>query len=228
MSWIPSRKTMFCKAFPSKKNKPVQTPVTETEHSRWSRIFSGSDFYYGLEPGPVARRAVRYHRPLKNGGRALDAGCGEGQDLAFLAQSGYDARGVDFTQTGVEKSQKLLRQRGLSAQIELGDLSTWRDDARFDLVLAVNSLQFLGAQAPAALENLKNHVAPRGVIGVSMFARENAADNALDGTIYRWTLEELLETFADWQPFEAAKLWQWGGGGPQPFVTLIAGNLRAL
>ena len=30
-------------------------------------------------------------------------------------------------------------------------------------------------------------------------------------------------TTEGWQPFEAAKLWQWGAGGQaQPFVTLVA------
>ena len=72
--------------------------IAGPEYQRWSAVFAGDDYYYGSEPGPVARRAVRYHRRYRpRGGTALDAGCGEGQDLAFLAEQGYVATGVEFT-----------------------------------------------------------------------------------------------------------------------------------
>ncbi len=200
--------------------------VNDSEFLRWSRIFSGSSFYYGHGPGPVARRAVRYHRPLKHqGGKALDAGSGEGQDLVFLAQSGYDATGLEWTPAGIAKTHKLLADTEMSANVIEADLRDWRASTSYDLVLAVNSLQFLGAAAPEGLRALIDCTAPGGVLGVSVFARENADDPALDGTLYRWTLEEMLANFTDWQPFEAARLWQWGASGPQPFVTLIAGRL---
>ncbi len=199
----------------------------ETEFQRWSRIFSGSDFYYGLEAGPVARRAVRYHSPLRRVvATALDAGCGEGQDLLYLAQSGYECTGVEFTPNGIEKSKRLLAENGGEATLIQSDLTSWQNEKEFDLVIAVNCLQFLGADAPEVLVKLKNSVAKGGVIGLSMFARDDEDDTPVRGSIYRWTLEELLEIFSDWQPFEAAKLWQWGAGGPQPFITIIAGNLK--
>lgn len=197
---------------------------SDFELDRWSRIYSGSTLYYGEEPGPVARRAVRYHRPiLPKNGTALDAGCGEGQDLAFLAQLGYATTGVDFTAQGTEKARDFLAKRELEAEIVRADLRTWSRECsrQFDLVLAVNCLQFLGADAMPVLENLMNLTAPDGVLGVSMFAREGETPD-LDGSIYFATLSQLLEKFGDWQPLEAAQLWQWSGGGPQPFVTLIA------
>lgn len=202
---------------------PRHRLLMETEYERWSRLFAGSNFYYGYDPGPVARRAVRYHRPLqKMGGTALDAGSGEGQDLVYLAECNYEATGVEWTSEGIEKTRRLLAERQQTATLIQTDLRDWNSDAQFDLVLSINSLQFLGAAAPAALEKLKNRVAPGGVLGISVFARENADEAALDGTIYRWTLDEVLANFEGWQPFEAARLWQWGASGPQPFVTLIA------
>lgn len=197
-----------------------------SEFKRWSRLFSQPDFYYGADAGPVARRAVRYHRPLqKNGGRALDAGCGEGQDLVYLAESGYDACGVEWTPEGIHKARRLLAERNQSARLFHEDLRVWDTPERFDLVLCVNSLQFLGAEAPAALDRLKSWVARGGVLGLSVFGREDAEENPLDGTIYRWTLDEILANFSSWQPLEAARLWQWSARGPQPFITLIAANL---
>ena len=196
-----------------------------SELERWTRNFADSEYFYGHDPGPVARRAVRYHLPLVKSAQqpaALDIGCGEGQDLVFLAQQGYNSTGVDFTKTGIAKARVIVEDNGQCADFVRADILDWQTDARFDLVLAVNSLQFLGAEAPRALQRAKELVAPGGVIGLSMFARDDAATPPVEGTIYRWTLDELQLNFTNWQPFEAARLWQWNASGPQPFVTLIA------
>ena len=200
--------------------------MIDTEFERWSRLFAAPHFHYGYDPGPIARRAVRYHRPLqKSGGKALDLGCGEGQDAAFLVDCDYQVTGVEWTTEGLQKARRLLAEKERAAHLIQADLRDFDTDERFDLVLCVNSLQFLGAAAPAALQKVTKWVAPGGVMGISVFARENPAENPLDGSIYRWTLDEILENFCDWQPLEATRLWQWGAAGPQPFVTLIAARI---
>src|SRR5688500_15468043 len=90
----------------------------DPQYRLWERAFAGEEYYYGDEPGPVARRAVRYHRRfLPEGGTALDAGCGEGQDLLFLAERGYAATGIEFTPSGAAKSQRLLQEHGLPGEV---------------------------------------------------------------------------------------------------------------
>jgi SAM-dependent methyltransferase len=203
--------------------------VVDHELNRWSRIFAGEEFYYGAEPGPVARRAVRYHRKFP-GATALDAGCGEGQDLVYLAGLGYTATGVEFTPAGAEKARRLVVERGVSAEVIGQDLREFLapapgEERQFDLVLAVNSLQFLGRDASGCLDRLMARVAPGGVLGLSLFARE-AHEAEVSSTLYFTTLEGLLQRFAGWQPLEAARVWQWNvtTNEPQPFVTLIARN----
>lgn len=200
------------------------------ELQRWSRIFAGDRYYYGADPGPVARRAVRYHRPfLPWGGRALDAGCGEGQDLAFLAEMGYEATGIEFTPQGAEKARRLLTSRGLTATVVECDLRAPDIEGPFDLVLAVNSIQFMGKDAETCLRRLMEMVAPGGVIGLSLFGRD-PGEADISGTLWLVTLEELLHRFVEWQPLEAANLWQWNTATnePQSFVTLIARKAPAV
>ncbi len=197
----------------------------EDQRKRWGEIFAAPQFYYGYDPGPVARRAVRYHRPLQSrGGTALDAGCGEGQDVNYLVACDYVVTGVEWTSQGLDKTRRLLAENSRAARLIEADLRVWESAERFDLVLSINSLQFLGADAPAALGKVKDWVAPGGVIGLSVFAREEEAEGPLENGVYRWTLPEIMANFAGWQPFEAARLWQWGTAGAQPFITLIAGN----
>jgi SAM-dependent methyltransferase len=211
----------------------MEQDLNDPQYRQWNSIYASTEYYYGADPGPVARRAVRYHRPLcPLGGNALDVGCGEGQDLAFLAENGYHATGLDFTEHGVQKSLRLLDARGLHAGVMRCDLRTYEIGRQFDLVLAVNSLQFLGEVASDALERVIAAVAPGGVLGLSLFAREESEAELRQG-IYFTTLLELLARFNHdgpnrrWQMLETAQLWQWSRSTnrPQPFVTLIAQHL---
>jgi SAM-dependent methyltransferase len=223
----------------------IPTPPTSgSEYQRWTAVYAGDEYYYGSEPGPVARRAVRYHRQYRpRGGTALDAGCGEGQDLAFLAACGYVATGVEFTEAGAVKAERLLRSRELEAEVVREDLRSYEPPHRFDLVLAVNSIQFLGADSALCLQKLIAAVTSGGVCGVSFFARpdgereigrsrtEVVTGDGKIGEIVQglWmvSMEELLACFSGWQMLEAARVWQWNPhtNRPQPFVTLIAHNV---
>ncbi len=210
--------------------------VDDTQQRQWHTIFAGHEYFYGGEPGPLARRAVTYHRRLRSdGGAAFDAGCGEGQDLAFLAEQGYSATGLEFTATGAAKARRMLAARSLAAEVLETDLSTHMFTRRYDLVLAVNVVQFLGDAASTCLDRLIGAVASGGVLGLSLFA---PADSGVDGqpSFFTITLPNLLARFApdaghgEWQMLEAAQLWQWRprtlhalpADRPQAFVTLIA------
>jgi SAM-dependent methyltransferase len=72
-------------------------------------------------------------------GRALDLGCGEGGDVIWLAQRGWQVTAVDISATAIA--------RGAAAAARLGvpdehihwyahDLSTWKSEAQYDLVTA--------------------------------------------------------------------------------------------
>lgn len=205
------------------------------QHVKWSAIYSGPEYYYGFDAGPVARRAVRYAQPQhrsRSTPTALDVGCGEGQDVAFLCECGYQTTGLDFVPDAISKAEKLLEARELKAELHAGDLRDWNWSAQYDLVLAVNSLQFLGEDAPSVLQRVINSVAVGGVLGFSIFACESGSE-VRDGVFFI-ALEELMNRFdgngqnRSWQMLETAQLWQWNAraNARQPFVTLIAQKIK--
>ena len=213
----------------------VNTEISNGQRAKWSAIYAGPNYHYGFDAGPVARRAIRYAQPLHASGStpsALDVGCGEGQDVAFLCECGYQTTGLDFVSDAIHKAEKLLAARELKAEMHAGDLRDWNWNAQFDLVLAVNSLQFLGKDAPAILALVIQSVAVGGVLGFSIFACETGRE-VRDGVFFI-ALEELLNGFdckgenRSWQMLETAQLWQWNAraNARQPFVTLIAQRLK--
>lgn len=213
------------KTLPLMISSPLITTPT-AQHRYWNETFAGHAFYYGHEAGPVARRAVRYSLPAGDHGalEALDAGCGEGQDLAYLAGCGYRSTGLDFTTTGIEKTHRFLAGHGVAAAALEADLTTfdfvpWHK--RFAIVLAVNALQFLGEAGPRVLDDLAACVAPGGILGISLFAPGEL--NQGRDELWLCSEAELVSRLAPrFAMIETASLRQWKGEAAQPFATAIA------
>lgn len=107
-------------------------------------------------------------------GRALDVGCGEGADVIWLAEHGWDATGIDLSTTAVDRARRAADDRGVDASFAVADISTWApdigssddDDRRggFDLVTGF----FLHTRLPDTREELlarvAAHVAPGGAL----------------------------------------------------------------
>ena len=94
-------------------------------------------------------------------GRVLDVGCGEGADAIWLAEHGWDATGIDLSQTAVDRATEAAAQKNVAANFEVGDVSTWepsQDQPRrggYDLVIGC----FLHTRLPDTREELVSRVA---------------------------------------------------------------------
>lgn len=84
-------------------------------------------------------------------GRALDLGCGEGGDVVWLAEQGWDALGIDLSVTAIERGSRASVAAGVEDQTAFvaADLATWATAARFDLVTA-SFLQSWPVEIPRA------------------------------------------------------------------------------
>lgn len=71
-------------------------------------------------------------------GRALDLGCGEGADSAWLAERGWQVTGVDVSTTAAERARALMVERSLQDRVEIivADLSRWLPEDDYDLISA--------------------------------------------------------------------------------------------
>lgn len=135
-------------------SEPSPTPV-----EFWEERYAGSSRVWSGAPNRTLVDVVADLAP----GRALDLGCGEGADVIWLARHGWQASGLDISETAIARARAAASDLDLPhARFEAADLSTWRPDGRYDLVTA----SFL--QSPVALSRAEilrafvGRVAPGG------------------------------------------------------------------
>ena len=156
----------------------------------WEERYSDSeDAIWSGNPNAALVATVAQMTP----GRALDVGCGEGADVIWLAEQGWDATGIDLSTTAIERARKAADDRGAKAEFAVADVSTWEpastktaagagaadggsetnDDRRggFDLVTGF----FLHTRLPDTREELLTRVASHVAPGGSLLLVSHAA-----------------------------------------------------
>jgi SAM-dependent methyltransferase len=137
--------------------------VDGSEAEGWSDVAAGWSELWGAFSSPV-HDALIAATGIAQGSRVLDVGCGAGQFLAALRAHGADASGVD----PAAGMRELARHTGV--EVRNGDAEHLPfSAASFDVVLAVNALQFAD-DTTAALREFARVLVPGGRIGVANWA----------------------------------------------------------
>ena len=115
----------------------------------------------------------------------LDAGCGAGHLVEFLAQAGHRAAGVDIAPAMIQAAQARLTEAGLAADLRVGTLATTGfPDQSFDLVACITAIEWV-ADPRAALTEFKRLLKPGGALVVGILS----ALSPIRGPAYRRFLD---------------------------------------
>jgi len=106
----------------------------------WDARYATADIPWDM--GKVSPPLVRFREAglLPAGRRVLVPGCGSGYEVAFLADAGYEAVGVDFSAQAIEVARRLVGSRSgssaivadmLSNQVEVLGEFDWAFDQTF-------------------------------------------------------------------------------------------------
>jgi SAM-dependent methyltransferase len=85
-----------------------------------------------------------YGAPDRRAIRILDAGCGPGANLWYLAREGFWPVGVDGSKTALDRARERLRKESLDAELVHGDLTqlgAYFEPESFDAIVDVAALQ---------------------------------------------------------------------------------------
>lgn len=101
----------------------------------WNERYAEADFAYGTEPNGFLSTCREY---LKPGMKALAVADGEGRNGVWLAEQGLDVTTVDYSESGVQKSNKLAAERGVTVNALCADLSVWDfPENEFDIIVSI-------------------------------------------------------------------------------------------
>ncbi|MBA3020749.1 class I SAM-dependent methyltransferase [Propionicimonas sp.] len=120
----------------------------------WEARYSGEERVWSGKVNVSLVDAVADLTP----GRSVDLGCGEGADVLWLAERGWQASGLDISPTAINRARQEADARGLGpeqASFVVTDLATWQPEATYDLVGA----SFLHSPAPLAREQILRRAA---------------------------------------------------------------------
>ncbi len=133
--------------------------------------------------------------PEESGGKSLDVGCGVGQVMQRLIDTGHEAHGVEVSGPNIEKAKRI------SDRCQLYDGRTLPyDDASFDSVGALNVLEHV-EEPEAFLDDLVRVVKPGGKVVVSSpnFFR------ALGLRDYHPRMRGFVNKWRNWQRIQAKR-----------------------
>jgi SAM-dependent methyltransferase len=104
-------------------------------------------------------------------GKALDLGCGEGQNAVWLAERGWIVTAVDMSSSAVAEARDYAMAAGVERTIvfEVADVAAWTPVSRYDLVFCTFALPARGMGRSRMLDMAAAAVAPGGTILVTEF-----------------------------------------------------------
>lgn len=186
----------------------------------WEAVYAAkpNEYTFGEEPSQLARSALRFFQAF--GGDpaqslALDLGCGEGRDTAFLAGAGFRVQSRDVAPTGLEKTRALLERQNVPAErvdLALGDVRAFEYPAEtYDVALAANVFQFLTPdEGPGHIACLQTATKPGGICAVGVFSPAMLAWGAeIDGH-FTATADDLMARFSPqqgWRLLDRTEYW---------------------
>ncbi len=79
-------------------------------------------------------------------GRALDLGCGTGDNAIYLAQHGFTVAALDYAPSAIAKARRKAAKAGVAVEFVVDDLTGLRSvRGQFDLLVDYGTLDDLGA-----------------------------------------------------------------------------------
>jgi SAM-dependent methyltransferase len=100
----------------------------------WDQRYNTADYVYGTRPNEfLADVAGGIPR-----GRVLCIAEGEGRNAVYLAELGHEVVAVDASTVGLEKAEKLARERGVAIETVVADLADYEIEKKsFDAVVSI-------------------------------------------------------------------------------------------
>lgn len=110
----------------------------------YDNIFKKDAKVFGNEPSLLLKLASDFFIS-KKGGTFLDIGAGQGRDSLYMAKQGFDVYALDKSEVACNQIEKIAKDKKINnLKIIRSDIQNYEiKSGLFDIISAINSLQFL-------------------------------------------------------------------------------------
>jgi SAM-dependent methyltransferase len=169
----------------------------------WNDRYASNEFAYGTEPNSfLVQNASLLASPV------LSLAEGEGRNAVFLASLGLDVLGVDASEVGLAKAQKLAESRGLAIRTEVADLASYEPPEN-----QYGSIISISAHLPSKVRDrlypqVERSLKPGGIILLEAYTKAQLSRNTggpkdIDMLL---DLAELEQQFPNCEPILAQEI----------------------
>ena len=144
----------------------------------WDERYSGIEFAFGTEPNDFLRETFEQ---IPVGGHVLCLAEGEGRNAVFLAEQGFEVTAMDMSEVGLNKANKLAKDRGVAITTQVADLADYNfGQDKWDAIVSIwahvpkTVRQYVHAQVGTALK-------PDGVFIVEAYTERQLETEAVGG-----------------------------------------------
>jgi len=138
----------------------------------WNERYATDELAYGTEPNSfLVQNANLLTSPV------LSLAEGEGRNAVFLASLGLDVLGVDASDVGLAKAQRLAASRGLTIRTEVADLASYEPpENHYGSVISIS------AHLPSKVRStfyphVERSLKPGGIILLEAYAKAQISRN---------------------------------------------------
>ena len=166
----------------------------------WEETYRNSNINtFSAEPNGTI---LEFEHLLKKDSAILEAGCGEGQNVSYLAKSGYsDIDAFDLSEAGISKLNMVCEREGLRINAFVDDLTKYHFTKTYDLVMTFATLCFVEKDKwRHFIEDAKEHTNPNGIHIIHTFTNTVPASPDIAPFAIGLADEgEILDLYSDWE-----------------------------
>lgn len=166
----------------------------------WEAAYQDQDVVaFSAEPNATLKEFEHF---LNKQSQIIEIGCGEGQNVLYLAKQGYcNIDAFDISEHGIAK----LRQRCDAHNVHLNaftaDLTTWQFTQKYDLIMSFGTLHFVKkADWHAFINRAKQHTNAGGIHIMQLFTDTvPASEDIAPFAVGLAKDAEIKELYKDWE-----------------------------
>jgi 2-polyprenyl-3-methyl-5-hydroxy-6-metoxy-1,4-benzoquinol methylase len=136
----------------------------------WNDRYETAEYIWNANPNQFVAEHLGDLAP----GDAIDLAAGEGRNAVWLAEQGWRATAVDFSDVALTKARRLAEDRDVSIETIAADVTAWEPTSPVDLVVLAY-LQLPSDVQESVLRRVAGWVRPSGTVFVIAHDRSNVA-----------------------------------------------------